>query len=285
MPLRATWEGFLRLSLIAVPVKAFAAVAGSTGSIGFHQLHAKCKSRIRYQKVCPIHGPVPAAEIVPGYEYAKNEYVVLDPKELAQLRAGGERAVTIDAFIDPAALDPIYYGDQTYYLVPSGRAGEKPFAVLHRAMTDDGVHGVGTILLAGRERLVLLRPLGRLLAATVLHYADEVRAQAAYEAEVAPSEVSPEELRLARTLVEASTVKDFDFARYKDEYAGKVMKMIEARAHGKKGARLRTAEEPPTIINLMDALKQSLTQVKKPRSRAAGRARGKLGATGRRKTG
>lgn len=290
MPLRATWEGFLRLSMIAVPVKAFAAAAAGRGSVGFHQLHAKCKSRIRYQKVCPIHGPVPAAEIVPGYEYAKNEYVILDPKELSGLKAGGERAVAIDAFIDPAALDPLYYADQTYYLVPAGRAGEKPFAVLHRAMVQAGRYGLGTILLAGRERPVLLRPLGRLLAASLLHYQDEVRLPTAYEAEVPATDVSAEELRLARTLIDVSTPKSFDFAKYKDEYAGKVMKLIEARARGKKGARVRSAEEPPAIINLMDALRESLTRAKKPggrgsRARPAKRAGAAPRFPRRRKTG
>jgi DNA end-binding protein Ku len=272
MAQRSTWEGFLRLSMISVPVKAFS-TTGTRDKFSFHQLHAKCKSRIRYQKVCPIHGEVPNEEIVPGYEYARDEYVVIDPKELARLKQGGERSVLIDVFVDPEAIDPVYYGERSYYLTPDGRSGEKPFAVLHRAMTTAGRYGVGTILLSGREHAVLVRPLGRLLAVTLLHFADAVRTPSAYEAEVPDAEVSTEELRLARSLIEAATPEHFDFRKYKDEYAGKVMALIEAKAGRRKGTAPKAAEEPPVILNLMDALRQSLVEVKKPapRRKQAGR--------------
>jgi DNA end-binding protein Ku len=263
MGLRSSWDGYLRLSMISVPVRAFSASGGSRAQIGFHQIHAKCGNRIRYQKTCPVHGEVSKEEVAPGYEHTKGEYVVLDPKELKRLKEDEtERSVSIDVFISPDALDPVYYGDRTYYLTPDGRAGEKPYAVLHRAMVDAGRFGVGTILLSGREHAALVRPLGDLLAVTLLNFHDEVRAPDAYEAEVPETAVSGEELRLARTLIDASSTDDFDFSRYKDEYAGKVLKLIESKGKRKKGGGRAQAGEAPVILNLMDALRQSLAKSK-----------------------
>jgi DNA end-binding protein Ku len=273
MALRSSWDGFLRLSMISVPVRAFSASGGSRAQIGFHQIHAKCGHRIRYQKTCPIHGEVSKEEVAPGYEHAKGEYVVLDPKELKRLKEDDtERSVSIDVFVQPDALDPAYYGDRTYYLTPDGRAGEKPYAVLHRAMVEAGRYGIGTLLLSGREHAALVRPVGDLLAVTLLRFYDEVRSPEAYEAEVPDTAVSGEELRLARTLLDASSTDDFDFSRYKDDYAGKVLKLIESKGKPRKGRGRVPAGEPPVILNLMDALRQSLAK-SKGRSGTASSAR------------
>jgi DNA end-binding protein Ku len=278
MALRPSWDGFLRLGMISVPVKAYSATSGTGSQIGFHQIHAKCGNRIRYRKVCPVHGEVTNEEIVPGYEVTKGEYVLLDPKELRELKADPERSVSIDTFVAPGALDPVYFADRTYYLTPDGRAGEKPYAVLHRVMARAGRWGVGTMLLSGREHAVVVRPLGRLLAAGLLHFHDEVKQPGPFEAEVPEAEVSAEELRLAQALLDASTAPEFDFSAYKDQYAGKVMKLIESRAGARrrKGSAARKGEEPPAIINLMDALRQSLTNAK------AGNRGGRAGRASRR---
>lgn len=112
MAMRSSWEGYLRLNLIAVPVKAFSVAVSGKGKIGFHMIHAKCGNRIHYQKTCPVHGEVPNEEIVPGFEHAKGEYTLLDKKQLAKLKPDAEKSIALDAFVAPEAIDPIYYGDR-----------------------------------------------------------------------------------------------------------------------------------------------------------------------------
>lgn len=150
MPAYSAWEGYLRLNLLSIPVKAYSATVAGKGKIGFHLIHAKCHSRIRYKKVCPIHGEVSNDEIVSGYEVADGRYVLIDRKDLAKLRPDADKAITIDVFIRPDALDPIYFTGRTYYLTPDGEAGRHSYAVLRKVMADDGRYGVATMVLAGR---------------------------------------------------------------------------------------------------------------------------------------
>ena len=276
MALRSSWEGFLRLNLISVPVKAYSAAVSGRGKIGFHMLHAKCHSRIRYKKTCPIHGEVSNDEIVSGYEYAKGQYVLIDPEELSKLRPGSDKTINIDVFIRAEALDPMYFTDRTYYLAPDGKVGQKPYAVLHKVMADENRYAVATMILAGREQVVLVRAVGRVLAITVLSYEAQLKKPAAFEDEVPDTPVSAEEVKLARTLVEGSTAEDFDFARYQDEYTGKLTQLIERKAAGKKVVAVRKEEEP-AVINLMDALRQSLQATKHKARGAGGRAKRKTG--------
>src|SRR5438128_893965 len=134
MALRANWEGFLRFNLVSVPVRAYSATVAAHGKIGFHLLHKGCNQRIRYQKVCPVHGEVDKNEIVSGYEFAKGEYVVLEPGELEKMRPAADKTIRVATFIEPDALDPIYFSERSYYLVPDGKPGQHPFAVLQTVM-------------------------------------------------------------------------------------------------------------------------------------------------------
>lgn len=276
MALRPSWEGFLRFNLVSVPVKAYSASVSGRGKIGFHLIHAKCKSRIRYQKVCPIHGEVSNDEIVSGYEYAKGQYVLIDPAELKKLRPGADKAINVDVFILPGALDPLHYTEQSYYLTPVGTAGQKPYAVLQKVMAAENRYAVATMVFAGREHVVVIRPVGGLLVVTVLSYDAQMKKPATFQDEVPDVQVSAEEVKLARTLIEASTAEDFDFAKYRDEYTSQVKELIEAKAAGKNIVAGRTEEEP-AVINLMDALRQSLDRAKhRPAKRQSKKARAKV---------
>jgi len=293
MALRSSWEGFLRLNLISVPVKAYSATQTGGGRISFHQIHAKCKNRIRYKKVCPVHGEVPNEEIVSGYEVAKGQYVLVKPDELKKLRAEADKSIEIDVFINPDELDPLYYTDRSYYLAPSGKAGQKPYAVLQRVMAEEQRYAIANMVFSGRNHIVVVRPTGKMLTATVLSFADQIKSPKAFQEEVPDEKVEAQEVKLARTLIEASTDEKFDFEKYQDEYSTKVMKLIERRSAGKRVVAAR-ADEEPAIINLMDALKQSLQEARhtgngKPASRGksatrGGKSRGHRPA-GRRKTG
>ncbi len=261
MALRSNWEGYVRLNLISVPVKAYSATVSGRGRVGFHMLHSKCNSRIRYQKVCPIHGEVPNDEIVSGYEKAKNQYVVVPKDELQKLKPDADKTIDIDVFIAPKQLEPAYFTDRTYYLLPDGRVAHMSYAVLQRVMANENRYAIGTMVFSGREQVVALRAVDRLLVVSFLSYADQIKSPAAFLDELPSVKAPAKELELARGLVEASTTKHFDMAAYKDEYSGKLLKLIEQKAAHRGIKRSPEAEGEPAIVNLMDALRQSLKQV------------------------
>jgi DNA end-binding protein Ku len=289
MAARPSWDGYLKFNLISVPVKAYNATVTGGGKIGLHLVHAKCHNRIRYQKVCPIHGEVTKDEIVSAYEIAKGQYVVLEPGELAELKTENDKAISIDTFIHPDALDPIYFSGSTYYLVPDGRVAQKPYAAIQEVLADKKLHGIAQVVFAGRGQVAAVRAMGGLLAMSLLSYTEQVRKPAQFEEEVTQGEVSAEERRLAQTLIEASTSEAFDLSRYHDEYTARLAKLIEAHSKGKKIVAEKAHEEP-VVINLMDALRQSLDRTRKAQEgKKAHRAAGPHSKTGRagtrRKTG
>jgi DNA end-binding protein Ku len=267
---RPSWDGFLKFNLIAVPVKAYNATVSGRGKIGFHLVHRKCHSRIRYEKVCPIHGKVDKGEIASAYEFAKGQYVLVEPDEQKKLWTENEKAISIDSFVRPEAVDPIYFSGRTYYLVPDGRVAQKAYAVLQEVMAAEQRFGIAQVVFSGREEIAVVRPFEMLLAMTILNYADQIKKPEAFEADLTHPAVSAQERRLAESLIESSTTEDFDLGRYKDQYTAKLTTLLQARAKGKKIVTPRTKEEP-AVINLMDALRRSLDQARKGQSGQAAR--------------
>lgn len=275
---RSTWKGYLKLSFVSVPVKGYTANTGAD-SIRLHQLHQECHSRIKYSKVCPIHGAVPSNEIVSAYEYADDQYVVIDPKELKALRARSERAVNIEAVVKAGDIDPLYFTEKTHYLLPDGAVGQRPYALIQRSLAEDKCCAIGRAVLYGREEVVLIRPVEDLLSLTALKYDAEVVHPQALADELETPVLQKEELALTHTLLKAFVRSKFDLAAYKDDYVESLTELIEAKVAGKKIVAAPAAEEPP-IINLMDALKKSVAAVggestrrKKGSARAAASAR------------
>jgi DNA end-binding protein Ku len=283
MAARPTWKGFLKLSLISVPVRAYNAAAAGHGEIHFHQVHAQCGNRIHHQKVCPVHGEVTNEELVSGYEHAHGQFILIEPEELDQLRTESDKAITIQAFIHPDGLDPLYYSGRNLYLVPDGPAGQKPFAVLHRVMVEHNRLAIAQVVFAGHEETVLLRPLESLLLMTILNYESQLKKPSAFEDEVAATEISSEEMKLASSLVANFTAKDFDFSVYKDRYTERVTRLLEAKAAGRK-IPPRPREEAPEVVNLMDALRKSLEHAPKQDAHKKKAALQKGAKTTRKKT-
>jgi DNA end-binding protein Ku len=271
---RSSWKGYLRLSLVSVGVQAVNAAEQGDGDLRFHQLHAKCHSRIRYQKVCPVHGEVSNDEIVRGYEYAKGQYVIIDDDEVERLRSDSDRAIQIDTFVAPGAIDPVYFEGRTYYLLPDGSMSVKPYAVLLRALQQEKRWGIGQAVLFGREQLVLIRPLAHLLGLEVLHYESQVRPESLFDEQFPAAAATKEEVRLAAKLIEASTRPKFDLGHYHDEYANKVRALIDAKVAGQEIVAPPAEEEAP-VINLMDALRKSVAQAGGEAKQRTGAARGK----------
>ncbi|HEY2911240.1 MAG TPA: Ku protein [Gemmataceae bacterium] len=277
---RPSWSGFLRFNLISVPVKGFTATKSSGGKIGFHMLHSVCHSRIRYKKVCPIHGEVRDDEIVSGYETSKGHYVTVGKDERSALKAEDEKTIAVDAFVEESAVDPIYFSGRSYYLVPDGKVAQKPYSVLLEAMREEHRCAVAQVVFAGRSQVAIVRPGDGVFAMSLLSYEDELKKAVDFADEVEESSGNAEERKLAKSLIEAASVEGFDLSHYKDDYNERLAKLVEGKKH-EAVASPENEEEAPAVINLMDALRQSLDRAKKakatskaPRSKAVHRKTG-----------
>jgi DNA end-binding protein Ku len=263
MPPRPTWKGFLQLSLVSIPVHGYTAASSTESPIRLNQLHADCHERIRYVKTCPVHGEVPLDEIELGYEYERGHYVVIDPAEVDQLRTDRDRAVAIDAFVPEEAVSPLHYAGKTYYLLPDGSHAQKPYALVREAMTAERLCGLAQVVISTREQLVLVRPIDGVLAMSILTYDAQLRKPEQFAEELTQPKLSAEELKLTRQLLRGLERDDVDLADYRDEYDDQLRQLVEAKREGKELAAPRSSEPPP-VINLMDALKASVKDVKSP---------------------
>jgi DNA end-binding protein Ku len=287
MALRSSWKGYLRLSLVTVPVKAYSASASGQGEIHLNQLHAGCNRRIRYQKVCPLHGEVSKDEIASGYEYAKGQYVVIEPEDLDRVRTNSDKAINIDKFIAPSQIDPIYFDGRTSYLVPDGPVGQKPYVLLYQAMVQEERYAVGQVALSGRDELVLVRPTEGVLAMSLLKFESQVRRPTAFQDEIPDVTVLPDELRLARTLIQETAADEIDWSQYRDAYTEKLTQVIEAKIAGQEVIAPQPEEEVH-VINLMDALRESVARAqgtgRKPPQKMAASKRAPAAAKRKRKS-
>src|SRR5262249_28435647 len=250
---RPSWSGLLRISLVSVPVKASPAVRSATAS-PFHFLHVDCGQRIRYEKHCPQHGAVPAEAIVRGYEYAPRHYVLMEAEELEQLRPARDKALVMEQFVPVGDIDSTFYAGRSLYLLPDGAAAQHPYGVLAEAMQQAGQGALGRVVLSSQRQLVVVRPSGRLLVLDVLHYPAQVRAQAGYAAELAPPATTDAERTLARQLLALASAP-LDWARYPDRSAEELTALIQAKVAQQPPA---APAEEPVVLNLLDALKQSV---------------------------
>jgi DNA end-binding protein Ku len=257
--MHSAWKGYLKLSLVSVPVRAYSAT-NVGGDIRLHQLHEECHSRIKYQKTCPIHGEVTKEEIVSGYEYAKGQYVVIDPAEIKAIRTIADDAISVDAVVPADAIDPMHFSDKSYYLLPDGNVAQKPYALIQKCLAEDDLQAVARVVLFGRDQLVVVRPVNGLLVTTTLKYEAELRQPEMFRDELGqPPHPAAEELSLTKTLLKSFLRREFSLGDYKDEYVEKLRSLIEARVEGKELVTPPPSEEP-RVINLVDALKQSLAR-------------------------
>jgi DNA end-binding protein Ku len=264
MAARPTWKGFLKVSLVNIPVKVFpASEAGAT--LSFNQLHEECRTRIQQKRWCPhCNREVTTTEIAKGYEFEKGRFVVLKDEDIAKVKPESTRVINLVQFTDAGAIDPLYV-DRAYYLAPDGPMASDAFAVMREGM--EGKAGIGKLALYGREYLVAVRPRERGLVMYTLHHAAEVRAMDSIdELKAMPATVKPDEVRLARQVIQTFEGQ-LDLSQYHDEYQEGLRQIINAKIQGEE--IVAPAEEaPPKVVNLMDALRKSLdavsAQKKKP---------------------
>jgi DNA end-binding protein Ku len=282
---RSVWKGFIRFALVSIPVKAYTAAASGGGAITLNQLHRDCKTRIKYQKTCPQHGEVQAGDIVSGYQYAPDQYVIVDASELEKIRTPKEKAVDIQAFIKPDAIDPVFFSGRTLYLVPDGPIGFKPYTLLLKAMNEQDRFAFAKVVMTGKDQLVLLRPAAGLIAMSFLSFATEVRPATEFTSEVPTADATAEELKLARMITDTMATDDFDFASYKDTYNDRLRDLIQSKIEGKEIVSAASEDLQPAP-DLMAALRESLATAKttkRPAKLAAPTKPAKADAAGRKR--
>jgi DNA end-binding protein Ku len=265
MAARPTWKGFMKISLVSIPVRVFPAT-DSAATISFNQLHAECQTRIQQKRWCPTHQrEVPLSEIVKGYEFEKGRYVVMSEDDLEKVRPASTRVIDLVQFTDAVSIDPIYF-ERPYYLAPDGAMATEAFAVMREGMK--GKAGIGKLALYGREYLVAVQPRERGMVMYTMRHAKEVRSMDNIEElDNVPSKIKPDEIKLAKQVIE-NFESDFNLTEFRDEYQEELQRIIDAKIAGEEV--VATVEEtPPKVVNLMDALRQSLDRVSTGKKKAA----------------
>jgi DNA end-binding protein Ku len=265
MPPRPTWKGFLKVSLVNIPVKVFPATE-SADAISFNQLHAECQTRIQQKRWCPhCEREVPNSELVKGYEFEKGRYVVMTDEDIQKVRVESTRVINLVQFANDSQIDPIYV-DRAYYLAPDGPMAAEAFAVMREGMA--GKAGIGKVALYGREYLVAIRPRKRGLVMYTLHHDAEIRSiDQIEELNSVPPKVKPEEMKLAKQVI-ATFDADLNLKDYQDEYKEGLRKIIEAKIAGEEIVAPEI-QEPARVVDLMEALKRSLNSVSQERKKPA----------------
>jgi len=255
--MRTMWKGAISFGLVSIPVRVFPATEEKT--LRFNQLHDADHGRIRYKRVCSKCGEeVPFEHIVKGYEYEKDRYVVLTDEEIDSVPIDSGRAIDIAQFVDADEIDPMLY-KKSYYLVPD-ETGVKAYTLLRRALSEDDRVGIAKVSFRDKEHLAALRFHGDVLVLETMFWPDEIRSAAFEELDKAVK-VRPQEVEMARSLIDNLTDK-WDPEAFADEYREALLGIVEKKVAGEE-IEVVEAPEPERVVDLMEALKQSVEATKK----------------------
>jgi DNA end-binding protein Ku len=262
---RPTWRGTIKLSLVAIPVRVFPAT-NAASDVHFRQLHRKCHTPIQLKKWCPhCNEEVAADDIVKGYEVSKGRYSLVEQQEVAKLRPESTKVIDVSHIVDASTVDPVYI-ERSYVLAPDSAAAGSPFAVFREALADKA--GVGRLALHGREYLVAVLPKDTALMLYTLRTKGEVRDVSHVDGlEFAQVKTKPDEVRLARQVLASLETAD-DLSDFTDHYQEALRAMLE-RKTAMETVDVEETGTPKKVVNLMDALRQSLAQVSAPKRKAA----------------
>jgi DNA end-binding protein Ku len=253
---RPYWKGYLKLSLVSCPIALHTAVSGGE-RVAFRQINKQTGNRLRQQLVDEVtREPVDTADKGRGYEYAKGAFVQVEDEELDAVAIESNHTIEIDKFVPHAQIDERYF-DSTYYVTPNDQVGQEAFAVIREAMRGKEMVALGRVVLAKRERVIMLQPWEKGLMGTTLRYAYEVRPAAEYFDEIPAVKVSGEMLKLAEHILE-SKEDEFDPSTFVDHYEEAVVKMLQKKQAGMPVPKEKSVEAPRNVINLMDALRRSV---------------------------
>ncbi|HZB36088.1 MAG TPA: Ku protein [Gaiellaceae bacterium] len=273
--MRTIWNGSINFGLVNIPVGLALATkpAARQSDVSFRTLHRECGTPIKQKRWCPVHDrEVPADELVKGWEVAKGEFVFVEDADLEAIMVQDDsRAIEITRFVPLDQVDPVFY-DRTYYLAPASAAAQRrPYVLLLRAMQETGMGAQGRFILRGQENFCLIRPRGDALALETLFVAEDVRSQVEIEEAVGEAAVKDAELELARQVID-SLAGDFEPTELESEYRRDLRSMLEAKLAGEEIKRPEPVAEEAPVIDLMEALRQSVSEVQK--TKPAAKAKG-----------
>jgi DNA end-binding protein Ku len=259
---RTMWKGAISFGLVSIPIKMYPATEEK--SLSFNQLHDKDHGRIKYKRVCAKCGEEVAFEnIVKGYEFEKDQYVVLTDEELDAVPVESSRAIDILQFVDMGEIDPIYY-KKTYYLVPE-ETGVKAYSLLRKALGEDGKVGIAKVAFREKEHLAALRIRDDVFLLETMYWPDEIRPAEFPELDKS-AQVRAQEVQMARSLIDNLT-EDWRPEAFRDEYREALLAIVEKKVAGEEIERVEEPE-PTKVVDLMEALKASVEQTKETRKKA-----------------
>ncbi len=280
--MRTIWNGSITFGLVNIPVGMALATkpAARQSDVSFRTLHRECLTPIKQKRWCPTHDrEVERDELVKGWEVAKGEFVVVEDADLEAIeQIDDSKSIEITRFVDAEEVDPVFF-DRTYYLAPANEpAAKRPYVLLLRAMQDTGKAALGRFVRGGAEHLCLIRPRGEALALETMFLAEDVNSQAEIEESVAESEVKAPELGLARQVIE-SLVGEFDPKELTSEYRQNLRQMLESKlTDGQIVAKPEPEQKETPVVDLMEALKRSVEEVKDGKSSRKTKAASKGGS-------
>ena len=270
MPARSIGNATISFGLVSVPVNLYSSSESKT-SVSFNMLHKKCGGRLKQQYICPKddNEVVDRADTVKGYEFAKDQYVVLSTEELKAIEEKATGTIDVIEFVPLAKVDREYL-EKVYYLGPD-KGADRAYRLLAAALLDTGKAALGQYAARGQQHLVLLRPVNGVIVMEQLHYADEVRPTT--EVTIPEGEVKPMELALAKQLIEQTTNENFEPQKYKDTVRERVLETIQRKVDGQDITADITPDSGSKIIDLMDALKASLAKATEEPEKGAKKSR------------
>ncbi len=269
--MRAIWKGFIRFSLVTIPVNLYSAVETS-GTISFNQLHKKDHGRVGYEKKCKKCGNILSNdEIVKGYEFQPDQYVVIDNEDLQKIKLESTRTIEIEGFVNAAEISPMLY-DSPYFIGPDGEVAKKAYALFTETLKETGKMGIGKVIMRDREDVVMISPEENGMMMFKLRYPNELRKISSVP-QLNGIKADKDQLKLAKSLVESMTTT-LDKIELKDKYQDALRELIEAKAEGKE--IVATSKEVEPVTDIMAALKKSLEQAAKekmPMEKAKGKTK------------
>ena len=278
MALRAQWKGFFKVSLVSFPVSLHTAT-NSSSRISFNQIHKDTNQRIKMVPTDPELGPVSRDDLVKGYEYEKDQYIVIDPSELDAIKIESTKTIEIDKFVKVSEIDELYV-DSPYYVLPDGPVAQESYQVFVETMTKKKVAGIAQVVLSGRERLVAIKPRGNGILMTTMRYGQEIRSEDAHFDEIVNGKLNPKMVKFAEQLIDQN-LGTFDPEEFSDRYAEAVLALVKSKIAGKPLDVIQTEDTSDKVVSLMDALRQSVegAEQKKPAAKSKQRRTSKK-ATG-----
>jgi DNA end-binding protein Ku len=265
MAARPTWKGYLKVSLVTIPVRVYPATE-SSATLSFNQLHGECQTKIQQKKWCPkCEREVTSAELVKGFEFEKGRWVVVGDEDIAKVKTESTKVINLLQFTTDTSIDPMYV-DKAYYLAPEGPMAADAYSVMRDGM--QGKAGIGKVAIHGREYLVAVKPHKQGLVMYTLHHAAEIRTiDQIDELREVRGKVNPAEMKLAKQVIE-SIEGELNLSDYKDEYQQGLRAIIDAKIAGEEIVAPEEAA-PPKVVDLMEALRKSLDQVSAGKKKTA----------------